>query len=45
MCMLQIQIGRTVLNFGLVVVDMQNGFLSKGGSYDKLGMKIEALEK
>jgi ureidoacrylate peracid hydrolase len=43
--MQQIQIGRTVLNFGLVVVDMQNGFLSKGGSYDKLGMKIEALEK
>jgi ureidoacrylate peracid hydrolase len=45
MCMLQVQIGKTVLNFGLVVVDMQNGFLSKGGSYDKLGMKIEAFRK
>ena len=22
----------------LIVVDMQNGFVSKGGSYDKLGM-------
>lgn len=32
---------KTVLNFGLIVVDMQNGFLSKGGSYDKLGMNIE----
>ena len=45
MCMLQVQIGKTVLNFGLVVVDMQNGFLSKGGSYDKLGMRIEAFRK
>ena len=27
MYMLQVQIGKTVLNFGLVVVDMQNGFL------------------
>src|SRR5918995_3457284 len=43
--MLQVQIGRTVLNFGLVVVDMQNGFLSKGGSYDKWGMKIEVFRK
>ena len=31
--MLQIQVGNTVLNFGLLVVDMQNGFVSKGGSY------------
>lgn len=22
----------------LIIVDMQNGFVSKGGSYDKLGM-------
>lgn len=43
--MLQVQIGKTVLHFGLVVVDMQNGFLSKGGSYDKLGMKIVAFRK
>lgn len=39
--MLQTQIGKTVLSFGLIVVDMQNGFVSKGGSYDKLGMNIE----
>jgi ureidoacrylate peracid hydrolase len=26
------------INIGLVVVDMQNGFVAKGGSYDKLGM-------
>jgi ureidoacrylate peracid hydrolase len=39
--LLQIQLGKTVLNFGLIVVDMQNGFVGKGGSYDKLGMNIE----
>jgi len=38
--MLQIQAGKSVLNFGLIVVDVQNGFVSKGGSYDKLGMNI-----
>ena len=32
MCMLQVQIGKTVLNFGLVVVGVQNGFLSKGAN-------------
>ena len=26
------------LRFALLVIDMQNGFVSKGGSYDKLGM-------
>ena len=26
------------LNVGLIVVDMQNGFVAKGGSYDRLGM-------
>src|SRR5438093_138210 len=29
--------GRTVVP-ALVVIDMQNGFVSKGGSYDKIGM-------
>jgi ureidoacrylate peracid hydrolase len=43
--MLRIQVGKTALSFGLVVVDMQNGFVSKGGSYDKLGMNIEAFRK
>lgn len=39
--MLQTQIGQTVLSFGLIVIDMQNGFVNRGGSYDKLGMNIE----
>ena len=43
--MLQIQAGKSVLNFGLVVVDMQNGFVSTGGSYDKLGMNVENYQK
>jgi ureidoacrylate peracid hydrolase len=29
--------GRKVVP-GLIVVDMQNGFVSKGGSYDQIGM-------
>ena len=29
--------GRTIAP-ALIVVDMQNGFVSKGGSYDKIGM-------
>ena len=37
--MLQVKIGRNVVNFGLIIVDMQNGFVSKGGLYDKLGNK------
>jgi ureidoacrylate peracid hydrolase len=36
----QFSMGATAINFGLVVVDMQNGFVSKGGSYDHLGMNI-----
>jgi ureidoacrylate peracid hydrolase len=43
--MLQIQAGKSILNFGLIVVDMQNGFVSKGGSYDRLGMNIENYQK
>ena len=29
----------------LIVVDMQNGFVSKGGSYDKLGMNTSNYRK
>jgi ureidoacrylate peracid hydrolase len=43
--MLQVQIGKTSLSFGLVVIDMQNGFVSKGGSYDKLGLNIQAFKR
>ena len=43
--MLQIQAGKSVLRFGLVVVDMQNGFVSGGGSYDRLGMNVEDYQK
>lgn len=37
--MLHIQVGNTALNFALLIIDMQNGFVSKGGSYDKLGIE------
>ena len=37
--MLQVKIGSNVVNFGLIIVNMQNGFVSNGGSYDKLGHK------
>jgi ureidoacrylate peracid hydrolase len=43
--MLQVQIGKTSLSFALVVIDMQNGFVSKGGSYDKLGLNIQAFRE
>ena len=43
--MLKVQVGNTVINFGLLVIDMQNGFVSKGGSYDKLGMNIKNYRK
>ncbi|HET7644678.1 MAG TPA: cysteine hydrolase [Nitrososphaeraceae archaeon] len=43
--MLQVKIGRNLVNFGLIVVDMQNGFVSKDGSYDRLGMNIENYQK
>src|SRR5215210_5640726 len=43
--MLQVKIGRNVVNFGLIIVDMQNGFVSSEGSYDKLGMNIENYQK
>ena len=34
------QVGKRAVNIALVVVDMQNGFVSPEGSYDKLGMNI-----
>lgn len=36
--MFEVQFAGARINFGLVVVDMQNGFVAKEGSYDKLGM-------
>ena len=32
-------------NPALLVVDVQNGFMSKGGSYDLLGMRILNYQK
>jgi ureidoacrylate peracid hydrolase len=34
------QVGNRTVSIALVVVDMQNGFVSPEGSYDKLGMNI-----
>ena len=37
--MFEVQLGGAgKVNLGLIVVDMQNGFVAKGGSYDRLGM-------
>jgi ureidoacrylate peracid hydrolase len=43
--MLQVQVGKAALNCALIVVDMQNGFISKGGSYYKLNMNTERYQK
>jgi ureidoacrylate peracid hydrolase len=43
--MFEVQLGKYAFNFGLLVVDMQNGFVSKGGSYDRLGMNTERYRK
>jgi len=43
--MFEVQVGKYAFNFGLLVVDMQNGFVSKGGSYDQLGMNTEEYRK
>ena len=43
--MFQVVVGTQVFNLGLIVVDMQNGFVSKGGSYDRLGMNTTAYRK
>ena len=34
------QLGKRIVNIALVVIDMQNGFVSPEGSYGKLGMNI-----
>ena len=36
--MFEIMVGESRISLGLVVVDMQNGFVAKDGLYDKLGM-------
>lgn len=43
--MYELQFPRAYLNLGLIVVDIQNGFVSKGGSYDKLGMNTGEYRK
>ena len=43
--MYELQLPSAYLNFGLIVVDVQNGFVSKGGSYDKLGMNTGEYRK
>ena len=43
--MLQVKFGRNLVNFGLIIVNMQNGFMSSEGSYGKLGMNIENYQK
>ncbi len=43
--MLQVQVDKTVLNLGLIVIDMQNGFVSKNGSYDKLEMNTKSYRR
>jgi ureidoacrylate peracid hydrolase len=43
--MIQDSVGATAFNFGLVVIDMQNGFVSKDGSYGHLGMNIREYQK
>jgi ureidoacrylate peracid hydrolase len=39
------KIGSHVINPALIVVDMQNGFVSEGGSYDVLGMDTSQYQK
>ena len=43
--MIQTHLDNTILNFGLIVVGIQNGFVSKGGSYDRLGMNIQNYQQ
>ena len=45
MWMFQVSAGNQTFNLGLIVVDMQNGFVSKGGSYDLLGMNTLEYQK
>ena len=39
--MFELNIAGSRINVGLIVVDMQNGFVVKGGSYAKLGMNTQ----
>lgn len=43
--MRELHYGRNVINMALIIIDMQNGFVSKSGSYDKLGMNIENYQQ
>ena len=43
--MYELRLPSAYLNIGLIVVDIQNGFVSKGGSYDKLGMNTGEYRK
>jgi ureidoacrylate peracid hydrolase len=41
----ELQFPSAYLNLGLILVDIQNRFVSKGGSYDKLGMNTGEYRK
>jgi ureidoacrylate peracid hydrolase len=41
----ELKLPSAYLNFGLIIVDIQNGIVSKGGSYDKLGMNTVEYRK
>jgi ureidoacrylate peracid hydrolase len=41
----ELKLPTAYLNFGLIIVDIQNGFVSKGGSYDNLGMNTAEYRK
>ena len=43
--MFELDLAGIRINMGLIVVDMQNGFVAKGGSYDKLGMNTPAYRE
>jgi ureidoacrylate peracid hydrolase len=43
--MFEVQLGKYTFNFGLLIVDMQNGFVSKEGSYDLLGINTEMYRR
>jgi ureidoacrylate peracid hydrolase len=44
--MFEVEFGESAkINLGLIVVDMQNGFVAKNGSYDKLGMNTPAYRE